>query len=219
MADSFSRNKMRWLNSIMYSGKLKATACRVAYVLADHVNKVTGDCWLSHATIARKLGISTKTVQRAIGALKRPGFIFVRYAETNPRKQRFVPSFILNSDGEPDSDGAPSGQERPPTLDAGGHQSFSKNILRSDLPQRIADSGSQHSDRELQNKFRRSSRGELEVKVAKRLGSDGFDVLNRLAEVDDRIVYRLCVAQANNRLTPADLYAAPPRCSPGAVIS
>jgi hypothetical protein len=208
VADSFSRNKMRWLNSVMYSGRLKAMACRVAYVIADRVNKVTGDCWLAHTTIARKLGVSTKTIQRSLRTLERTGFIVIRYADANPRKQRFVPSFILGSDDGKDEGGPSTGHNGSPTPDSGVHQSFYKNLHRSDLPGEAPNGRTDSAGQRPTNNFKQSNRGQLEVEIAKRLGPDGFDVLSQLAKVDDRIVLRLCEAQANNRLTTADLYAA-----------
>jgi hypothetical protein len=207
MADEFNRQKMRWLNSVFYSSQLKAMACRVAYIIADRVNRITGDCWLSHTTIARKLRISTKTVQRSLGALQRTGFIVIRYAETNRRKQRFVPSFVISDHGL-DSDGSSDGQGRPPVPDPGVHQSFSKNLHTSYLPENSGSAITKTSGRQPPNDFRRGNRGQMEVEIAKRLGADGFDILHQLAEVDDRIVHKLCVAQANNSLSADDLVAA-----------
>jgi hypothetical protein len=42
----------------------------------------------------------------------------------------------------------------------------------------------------------------------KRLGSDGANILSQLADIDDRIVDRLCQAQFSGSLTEQDLEAA-----------
>jgi hypothetical protein len=48
----------------------------------------------------------------------------------------------------------------------------------------------------------------IEMEIANRLGSDGFDVLNRLAEINDEFVARLCDRQRSGSLTDQDLTAA-----------
>jgi hypothetical protein len=48
----------------------------------------------------------------------------------------------------------------------------------------------------------------LEIEVAARLGDDGIIILNKLAEIDDGNVARLCEAQRDGTLTYSDLSAA-----------
>jgi Helix-turn-helix domain len=200
MADAFSRQKMRWLNSVFYSQNVTSTACRVAYVIADHLNRATRDCWLAHATIARKLGVSAKTVQRSIRSLKDQRLLSIRYAGAESRKQRFVPAFL--EDEAQVNSVLDNGRACPGNGDVNVHQSFSGNLTRSDL------AAGQRSSPGSATRVRRNDRGRLEVEVARRLGGDGFEVLDRLAAIDDSIVCRLCEAHAQGALSAADLDAA-----------
>ena len=199
MAEPFNHQKMKWLNSIFYSSKLTATACRVAYVIGDHVNRVTRDCWLSQATIATKLGLSTKTIQRAILSLRRHDFVRIRYVGKSGRKQRFVPVVY-----ELDNYGSASSQKRPIQADRSVHQTYLGNLQKSYLGTGERDLYTGEKSRPV----RQTNRGLLEREIARRLGNDGWDLLSKLAEIDDGIVARLCHAQAAGALSASDLTAA-----------
>ncbi len=70
MADPFTRRKYEWLEAVMHDGRLSASARLVAYEIARHLNKVTGDAWPSQQTIADLLGLGLRTVERAVAELE-----------------------------------------------------------------------------------------------------------------------------------------------------
>jgi len=53
-----------------------------------------------------------------------------------------------------------------------------------------------------------NQRGLYERELARRLGNNGFEVLERLADHDDAIVERLCRAFADSKLGDRELSAA-----------
>lgn len=69
---------MSYVNSI-YDSNLSAKARIVYMFLMDHSNK-KGECFHSIRSIARGLGVSYKTVQRAVKELKEDHWL-----EVNPR--------------------------------------------------------------------------------------------------------------------------------------
>ncbi len=56
--------------------------------------------------------------------------------------------------------------------------------------------------------YRRSERGKWEQRLIGRFGSDGVDVLGKLAGIDDNIVERLCQAICAGRLGDREVEAA-----------
>lgn len=68
--DPFIRKKYEWLETVMHDGRLSPSARLVAYEIARHLNRVTGDAWPSQQTMARLLGLGLRTVERAVGELE-----------------------------------------------------------------------------------------------------------------------------------------------------
>jgi hypothetical protein len=56
--------------------------------------------------------------------------------------------------------------------------------------------------------FNPRERGAIEVKLADKFGAGGFDVLARLASIDDAIIDRLCQAFVEGALSERDIAAA-----------
>lgn len=180
----------------MYCTVLSPTVCRVAYVLADHLNRATGDCWPAQSTIARKIGVSVKTIQRSVRRLEEMGLLAIKRSSWRGETHRYVP--VYQSASEADH-GVPTRRQswakRP---DANDQQFYLRNQHRTDLADR---QGWQRRSRATPD------RGRIEVEIAQRLGADGFDVLNRLAEIDDEFVARLCDRHRLGLLTDEDLNA------------
>jgi biotin operon repressor len=195
MADAFSRQKMRWLNSVMYCKQFTPTVCRVAYMLADYLNRATQDCWPAQETIARKLGISTKTVQRSVRRLESMGVLQIRRPKRRGQTHRYAP--VLKPASDFSDPAKRQGSQNAGVRDV--RQSYLENPYRSYLG----------ADRKSGGRAQRASdRGRIEIEVARRFGSDGIEILNRLAEIDDRFVDRLCEAHRNGSLTDEALSAA-----------
>src|SRR5262249_51883326 len=156
-------------------------------------NRATHDCWPAQETIARKLGISLKTVQRSVRTLESMGVLQIRRSEKRGRTHRYAPVLTPDFSDPAKRHGSPTagGKEVP--------QSYLENPSRSYLGADRKDGGRAQ---------RASDRGRIEIEVARRFGADGIEILNRLAEIDDRFVDNLCEAHRNGSLTDEALSAA-----------
>jgi DNA-binding transcriptional MocR family regulator len=68
--------------TILTDKRIPATARLLLAQLWDHRNKRTGQCNPKQATLARELGLSMATIERAIATLKRVGLITIKRAQT-----------------------------------------------------------------------------------------------------------------------------------------
>src|SRR4051794_15706312 len=89
-AKAFTRRKMQWLNAISQEGELSSTAFRVAYLIGDHINRIAGFAWPSHVRLARKIGLSSKTIHRAVRELERAGWLQVCRLRKQPNHYRLA---------------------------------------------------------------------------------------------------------------------------------
>jgi hypothetical protein len=192
MADNFSSRKMRWLNSIFFDPTIKATTCRIAYVIGDYLNRHTGDAWPAQATIARKIGACPKTVYRAIKELERRGQLSVRRGG-RAGTLRYAPIFVSNVR-----------HPCPPTSDLRVQESYLDKLLRTNL----GATGVANA----KGRVRNLARGHYEIEIAERLrkelGIDGMAVLGFLAQIDDHIVAQMCERQQAGTLSSEELQAA-----------
>src|SRR3569832_264819 len=76
-ARSYNRQKMQWLNAVNLECSVSSTAFRVAYLIADHQNQVTGFAWPSRTRLAGKICLSTRSIQRAVVQLEELGWLAV----------------------------------------------------------------------------------------------------------------------------------------------
>lgn len=105
-SDIFTRRKFEWLQTVMHDGKLSASARLVCYEIARHLNKVSGDAWPSEETVARNLGITVRTVERAIAQLDgrpfdnlgRPTRVAYIATTLNGRSNNYIPNFSVIPD-------------------------------------------------------------------------------------------------------------------------
>ena len=200
MADTFNRRKMQWLNSIFYEPGIQATACRIAYVIGDHLNRATGDSWLAQTTIALKIGKSPKTVNRALKELQAFGKLRIRRGGPSGTLRYSPPDFETSE--QQVSPVQSCGQSRPARTDTTDRQSYLENLPRTYLRR-----GDRHKR---QVRPRKMDRGRYELEIVARLdslGVDGMSVLSRLAEIDDQLVTKLCELQSHGGLSEEDLRA------------
>lgn len=193
---SARRAKARWLKRVMYGSHASDAQKCFAYLVADHFNSVTMDCWPSQETIARLLGKnSTKSAQRAARGLEAHGLLRTRAGPDG--KRYYAPVFIASDWTKSDR---PSGQVCSDAPD---------NIVQeSSLSNPLQESSSNGRPKKAAPAFDRRQRGKWEVMVARQLGPDGIDILEKLSAHDDDAVDRLCQAIATNSLTQRDLAAA-----------
>ena len=68
-ADAHTRDRLRWLDQVMADRDLTPFAFSVAYVVASHVSRETGDAWPSQARIAEVVRSTERGVRKAIDQL------------------------------------------------------------------------------------------------------------------------------------------------------
>jgi len=204
LSDRLARIKARWLNRVMYASKATSAQKCFAYAIADHLNCVTLDSWPAQTTFARYLGCkSVKTVQRAARGLARLGLITIKPNPAGKSGYRYAPVFL--SEDEDKSVGK-NGQPGPKKADTDVRESF------LDIHSISSSTEAAGERRKIPPRprlsFNSRERGAIEIKVADMFGTNGMDILARLAKIDDAIVARLCRAFVESGLGERDLAAA-----------
>lgn len=185
----FARLKEEWLYVAMRATALVHSHRVVAYFVADHLNWATMDCWVSHETLARLVGGSEKTIQRAIARFEELKLISVWRLRGSRMPLRYAPVYQKSPEKMKRRDVRKDGQSCPPKVDTRVHQSFLSILPESSLSAR------QEGARGTGGlPFNRHERGRFEQHVSAVLGDD--EALHRLAQIDDSIVTRLCTAYA-----------------------
>jgi DNA-binding transcriptional regulator YhcF (GntR family) len=132
MAHPFHRNKMRWLNAVIYDCGVSPMSCRIAYLIADHLNSVSGIAWPSIDRMAGRLCISTKTAQRAIKELECRGWLSVSRSRGRTRSNRYRPNFLSEDKNQKgDKVTQKTGQLRPRKWDTDVPQSYLSKLPRT----------------------------------------------------------------------------------------
>src|SRR5579872_1623013 len=186
--------KARWLRHVMYESSATPTQKCFAYIVFDHLNCVTLDCWPSQERLALLLDRNcTKTAQRAALGLEALSLLIIR---RGARKSgyRYAPVFL------PDDDKLVRelGQRCPKEPDDNVRESSLETI--STISSSTAGEQLRKAAGHTQFHYRQRQRGALELKVAAMFDRDGFDILSRLSAHDDTIVDRLCRALAESKL-------------------
>jgi hypothetical protein len=85
---SFTSRKMDWMTAAAYDRRLKPSDFRVAFVIAQHINKDTGKAFPSQAEIADRANTSVDTVQRTIKLLEDIRWLTIRRKRTYDPKTK-----------------------------------------------------------------------------------------------------------------------------------
>lgn len=72
------RAKFLWLRQVFTDPTTGHLACRVAGLLIDHINGVTGEAWPSQSRLAEAAGVTTRAIQNALQNLITGGHLKVR---------------------------------------------------------------------------------------------------------------------------------------------
>jgi len=196
LTERVSRWKHRWLKRVMFDLATSSSEKCFAYVVVDRLNCVTLDCWPSQRLIADQFGWSTKTVHRVSLALNRRGHL--RIVRNTYASYRYAPVFLPEDE---DKFGDASGQSCPSMSDKNVDQSSLEILINKSSPIVPA-------VKVIASRYEFRQRGLYERELAQRLGNNGFEVLERLSELDDSIVERLCRAYADSELGEREILAA-----------
>jgi hypothetical protein len=200
LIERVNRMKARWLKRVMYDSPATSTEKCFAYLVADHLNCVTLDCWPGQDRVAFLLGRqSIKTAQRAARGLEKLGVLTLRGGGL--AGYHYAPNFLA---GDADKAVTSKRQDCPPAAD--------KNVDQSLLPIHSKESSprglSEEKDARSTPVYNRRHRGAIEIQLATALGEHGMGILARLSAYDDTIVDRLCRAHAEGELGERELSAA-----------
>jgi len=64
--DAFTRQKFEWIKQVALDGSLPPSALRIAVVLAEYLNRSSGDAWPSIPRVAAELEIVENCVRKSI---------------------------------------------------------------------------------------------------------------------------------------------------------
>ncbi|WBT05041.1 helix-turn-helix domain-containing protein [Brevundimonas vesicularis] len=73
MSDRFTADKLAWLEQVQDDGELSATVFAVAFGIARHLNRETGDAWPSQATLGEMAGVSDRQIRKLLKILNFSG--------------------------------------------------------------------------------------------------------------------------------------------------
>lgn len=71
------KDKLRWLDAVAFDSEVSATEFRVAYAIGWHLNRETGEARPRRKTIAARLDLSVRCVEKAIAVLEHRGHLQV----------------------------------------------------------------------------------------------------------------------------------------------
>lgn len=201
---AFNREKMQWLNAVSLECEVSSTAFRVAYLIADHHNRVTGFAWPSRARLAGKICLSSRSIQRAVVQLEELGWLAVD--RQRERSNRYRMSW-------------PPGRKpsRPPK-----EAEEEDKIVRSERQQclcgedkTVRQSYSTKYPKTFSSRLgggkpakRFSNQGRYEADIIRQFGPSMIEVLQKLNEVNSTAVERLCRMARDGTLTFSDIAAA-----------
>jgi hypothetical protein len=204
-ATTFNSRKMRWLNGINADCNISSTSFRVAYAIADHLNRVVGCAWPSNARIAKRICVSSKSISRAVAELETQGWLKVKRSRKSTNEYRIAwPNEVGTPErvpivGDGDKTVPPAGHFLPEGRDKNVPLSYLKNLPKTYSSRLGEEKGARSAFRD---------QGTYEQRIVERFGPTTWDLLSALAERDPGAVERLCHAERLGKLTQSDMDAA-----------
>jgi len=194
-AQPFNRDKMRWLNAVCKDCNVSATAFRIAYLLGDHFNSVTGVAWPSHKRLASIICAATKTVQRGLRELENRGWITIQRSRSRRTTNRYRLHWPVGEERADKDKSVPNnGHSKANKEDEDVSQSYLSNLPRTSL------SGSRGK------KSHFPDRGLYEQKIIERFGPRAEEALVELNKTAPHLLDAICRAEKDGELTAADMH-------------
>ncbi|WP_369127021.1 helix-turn-helix domain-containing protein [Bradyrhizobium yuanmingense] len=201
---AFNREKMQWLNAVSLECEVSSTAFRVAYLIADHHNRVTGFAWPSRARLAGKICLSSRSIQRAVVQLEELGWLAVdRQRERSNRYRMSWPPGRKPSHPPKEADGEDKivCTERQECLS--GEDKTVRQSYSTKYPKTFS---SRPGGGKPGKRF--SDQGRYEADIIRQFGPSMIEVLQKLNDVNSTAVERLCRMARDGTLTFSDIATA-----------
>jgi hypothetical protein len=125
MSDDFTRRQFQWLDQIAADPAVTAAGFLLAYRIAKHINRGTGDAWPSQPLLATEARLSVRSIRDLSDQLEAAGHLTVTASRGRGSSCRYRP--ILHAEPEPQSEpegepeavtaARPESRESPDTVD------------------------------------------------------------------------------------------------------
>jgi hypothetical protein len=102
MADDFTAKQFRWLNQIAADPTVTAAGFVLAYRIAKHINRGTGEAWPSQPLLATEARLSVRSIRDLSDQLKAAGHLTI--IESRGRGHSLRYRWILHAEPEPQSE-------------------------------------------------------------------------------------------------------------------
>jgi hypothetical protein len=109
MPDDFTAKQFRWLDQIADDPAVTAAGFLLAYRIAKHINRGTGDAWPSQPLLATEARLSVRSIRDLSDQLEAAGHLAVTASRGRGSSCRYRP--ILQAEPEPQSE--PEGETEP----------------------------------------------------------------------------------------------------------
>ena len=96
--------KLDWYDALTLDPKLSHRSVRIAHAIGKHFNGKSGSTFIAHETLAERLGISTKSVERSVMELERHGYLKVIRPRGRSRANVYAPVISTSKQDESDID-------------------------------------------------------------------------------------------------------------------
>ncbi len=73
----FTQRKLQWLEHIAGDSSVSHLCFRVAFILSTYLNRLTGEAFPSQRTLANRLGVTVRAVQKAVNRLVQANYLRV----------------------------------------------------------------------------------------------------------------------------------------------
>jgi len=75
VADDFTRRQFLWLDQVAGDPTVTAAGFRLAYLIAKHINRSTGDAWPSQPLLATEARLSVRSIRDLTDQLEAAGHL------------------------------------------------------------------------------------------------------------------------------------------------
>jgi len=126
-----TRKLFDWLNQVKADVKLPASAFKVAFEIAQHVNSNSGAAWPSQQTVGDAIGLSETTVKDAVARLRDRGHLAIEPGRGRGHSSRYRLAFQDPEKGRSaDPIGAEKGRSADPIAGVKGSDFRNKRVGR-----------------------------------------------------------------------------------------